>query len=139
MVERVENCSWISSNRLWMIFPNPITMGGSTSMGMRATRVSRGLIQSIRARENTKLTRVFTAYITAGPVAIRTASVSLVARLMRSPVRVVAKNDASSWRRWLKKSSRRSHSTRRLALFMIWRIPNFAAPPRIAARTMRPA
>lgn len=139
MVERVLNCSWISSYFLWMTRPKKRTMGGREIMGMRATAVRRGLIQSMRAREKTKLTVVFTAYMTAGPAAIRTARVSLVARLMRSPVRVRPKKAASRERRWAKKASRRSASTRRLVLFRICRMPNFAAPPRTAATTMRRA
>ncbi len=50
--------------------------------------VSRGLIHSISARANTKPTTVFMAYMMAGPAAMRTARVSLVARAMMSPVRL---------------------------------------------------
>ena len=108
-------------------------------MGIREIRVSLGLIQSMRAREKVKLTAVFTAYMTAGPAAIRTAKVSLVARLMRSPVRVSAKKETSSRSRCPKNWSLMSHSTFRLAPFKIWRIPNLAAPPSTAANTMSPA
>ena len=50
--------------------------------------VSLGLIDTMTPRVSRKLTSVFTAYMMAGPVAMRTACVSLVARAMRSPVRV---------------------------------------------------
>ena len=50
--------------------------------------MSLGLIQTMNPIVSRKLTNVFTAYMMAGPVAIRTACVSLVARAMRSPVRV---------------------------------------------------
>ncbi len=58
-------------------------------MGISAIAVSRGLIQIMSARASVKLTIVLVVYITAGPAAWRTARVSLVARLMRSPVRVL--------------------------------------------------
>ena len=73
---------------MWIVFPNLATTGGSTTIGTRDTRVSIGLIQIISASPKTKLTTVFAVYITAGPTACRTASVSLVARLISSPVRV---------------------------------------------------
>ena len=49
---------------------------------------SRGLIQSMNPSAKAKLAAVLTVYMMAGPAAMRTARVSFVARLMRSPVRV---------------------------------------------------
>ena len=71
-----------------MTFPNQVTTGGSTASGTSAASVSHGLIWIITARPITKLMTVLAVYMTAGPTACRTASVSLVARLMRSPVRL---------------------------------------------------
>jgi hypothetical protein len=122
-----------------MIRPKPSTAGGRRTMGMSARMVRRGLIQSMRVRVKTDMTVVFTAYITAGPAACRTARVSWVARLMMSPVRCRPKNPASSRRRCRKKSSRRSHSMRREIPFRSSRIPYRAAPPTRATPTMRSA
>ena len=57
-------------------------------MGASAASVRPGLIQIMTPRPKAKLTMVFAEYMTAGPTAWRTASVSLVARLISSPVRV---------------------------------------------------
>ncbi len=46
-------------------------------------------MRSMTVIAKANVTSVFTVYMTAGPTAMRTASVSLVARLMRSPVRTV--------------------------------------------------
>ncbi len=76
------------SNRAWIVFPNHCTTGGSTAIGASAASVSCGLMWIITASATTKLTTVLAVYMTAGPTACRTASVSLVARLIRSPVRL---------------------------------------------------
>jgi hypothetical protein len=88
MVDTLENCSWICSKRRWMCRPKARTRGGRQTRGTMESPVSRGLIHSISARANTKPTTVFMAYMMAGPAAMRTARVSLVARAMMSPVRL---------------------------------------------------
>ena len=59
----------------------------SNGIGMKAMSVSHGSIESIRAIATRKSTIVLAEYITAGPIIIRTAPRSLVARDIRSPVR----------------------------------------------------
>ncbi len=55
--------------------------------GRSAIRVSHGSIDSISTVAIAKMRTVLTEYITAGPIIIRTALRSLVARDIRSPVR----------------------------------------------------
>ena len=59
--------------------------------GSRATRVSRKSIQNMIPTAMTKPSTVLAKYITAGPTIMRTAARSLVARDMRSPVRLAWK------------------------------------------------
>ena len=59
-------------------------MNGS---GTSATAVSHGSMPTIRTIANRNVMTVLAEYMTAGPIIIRTALRSLVARDMRSPVR----------------------------------------------------
>ncbi len=56
--------------------------------GTSANAVSHGLIDTIRTIATMKVRPVLEAYMTAGPIIMRTALRSFVARDMRSPVRV---------------------------------------------------
>ena len=108
-------------------------------MGTMESRVRCRLIPSMSASDRIVLATVLARYMTAGPAAMRTACVSLVARLIRSPVRLREKKAASSASKWSKTRLRRSVSTRRESPFRIWRMPKRPTPPSSAAATLSPA
>ncbi len=59
----------------------------TSGSGMSASSVNRRLIDSIRTMAMANVKTVVAVYMTAGPIIIRTALRSLVARDIRSPVR----------------------------------------------------
>ena len=70
-----------------MALPKYFTLTDTSGSGMSAISVRRASIDDIRmiATANTRM--VLAEYITAGPIIMRTALRSLVARDIRSPVR----------------------------------------------------
>ena len=58
------------------------------SSGTRESASSHGLMVTMRAMVPTKVARVLAVYMIPGPSTMRTADRSLVARLIRSPVRI---------------------------------------------------
>ena len=83
-----ESWAWMRSNRLWMADPNILTTTDTHGRASRAIPVSLGLNDSIMATATMNRTTVVVAYMTAGPIIMRTALRSFVARDMRSPVRL---------------------------------------------------
>ena len=75
------------SNRTLIFLPIQITSGGIMTMGIMAMSVRRGLIQIMKPSARAPIVTVFTRYMIDGPATWRTACTSLVARLIRSPVR----------------------------------------------------
>jgi hypothetical protein len=82
-----DSCSWIFSNRRWITDPKYLTEIETNGSGMSAMSVSRTSIENIRINATTITMIVVDEYMTAGPIIIRTALRSLVARDIRSPVR----------------------------------------------------
>ena len=78
--------------------------------GISAMSVSRQSIASMTETAITKPSAVLAKYMTAGPTIMRTALRSLVARDMRSPVRLAWKYASGRRSRCAKKSFRRSYS-----------------------------
>ena len=70
-----------------MALPKYFTEIDTNGSGISAISVSRRSIDSISTSATTKVSSVLAEYITAGPIIIRTAPRSLVARDIRSPVR----------------------------------------------------
>ena len=107
-----------------MAAPKYRTAIDTNGSGISATSVSRRSIDTISAIATTKRISVLAAYITAGPIIMRTAFRSLVARDIRSPVRRAWKYDSGS--RWscAKKSFRRSYSIWRETPMMMRRMRN---------------
>ncbi len=70
-----------------MALPKYLTLIETSGSGSKAISVSRASIEAIRMMATTKTMMVFAVYITAGPIIVRTAFRSLVARDIRSPVR----------------------------------------------------
>ena len=99
---------------------------------MSESSVSRRLIDSISTITATNVSTVFAMYITAGPIIMRTALRSLVARDIRSPVRLRWKYAGSNCCRRAKKSLRRSNSMSREAPIMIRRCRKRNTPPTAA-------
>ena len=77
----------MASKRLWIALPKYFTLTDTSGSGSSAMSVSRASMDDIRtiATANTRI--VLAEYITAGPIIMRTAFRSLVARDIRSPVR----------------------------------------------------
>jgi hypothetical protein len=67
--------------------PNFLTQIDTRGKGTSTRSVSRASIDSITAMATTNTSSVFDEYMTDGPIIIRTAFRSLVARDIRSPVR----------------------------------------------------
>ena len=86
--------------------------------------MSRASIDTIRTSATTKARSVFAEYMTDGPIIMRTALRSLVARDMRSPVLWVWKYDSGNVSRCAKKSFRMSYSMSREAPMRIRRMRN---------------
>ena len=82
------NSSCTASNRRWIAPPSLIVNAGSSTIGRRASSVSRPSMRSMNTRANAPPKIVFVRYMIAGPAAIRTALRSLVSRAIRSPVRI---------------------------------------------------
>ena len=97
--------------------------------GMSDHSVSRASIESIRASAATNVSIVFAEYMIDGPIIMRTAFRSLVARDIRSPVRCAWKYDSGSVCRCAKKSFRMSYSMSRDAPMRIRRVRNRKTPP----------
>jgi hypothetical protein len=76
-----------------------------------------------------KVSSVFAEYMIDGPIIMRTALRSLVARDIRSPVRWVWKYASGSVSRCAKKSLRMSYSMSRDAPMRIRRCRNWKTPP----------
>jgi len=70
-----------------MIVPKYQTETETSGSGASAMKVSRASIETISATATTHVSIVLTEYMIAGPIIIRTALRSLVARDIRSPVR----------------------------------------------------
>ena len=83
-----DSCAWIVSNRWWMALPNNLTEIDTSGSGISAISVSQGSIDSITAIATMKVRTVEAEYMIDGPTIIRTALRSLVARDIRSPVRL---------------------------------------------------
>ena len=109
--------------------PKYFTEIDTNGSGMSATSVSLRRSTIISASATTNVRIVFDAYITAGPIIIRTALRSFVARDIRSPVRCVWKYDSGSVCRCAKKSLRMSYSMSRDTPVRIRRIRNRKMPP----------
>ena len=89
-------------------------------------------MDSIRATATTNTMPVLAMYMMAGPTIMRTAFRSLVARDMRSPVRVAWKYASGNRCRWATKALRRSYSMAREAPTRMRRMRNRNPPPAIA-------
>ena len=72
---------------MWIALPKYFTLIDTNGSGISAISVSRASIDSIRTIATTNTRMVFAEYMTAGPIIMRTALRSLVARDIRSPVR----------------------------------------------------
>ncbi len=70
-----------------MAMPKYFTTAVTNGSGMRATSVSHGSMDTIRTIAMMNVSTVLAVYITAGPIIMRTALRSLVARDIKSPVR----------------------------------------------------
>ncbi len=77
----------MASNRRWIALPKYQTVTDTSGSGSSAISVSSASIDSINRIATTKTRTVLAEYITAGPIIMRTALRSLVARDIRSPVR----------------------------------------------------
>ena len=106
---------------------------------MSDSSVNRTLIDSISPIATTNVRPVLAVYMTAGPIIIRTALRSFVARDIRSPVRFRWKKSSESRCRHAKKSFRRSYSMSRDAPTITRRIRNRKKPPPAASRSNSPA
>ena len=124
-----DSCAWICSNRRWIALPKYFTETDTNGNGMSEYSVSLGSMANIIASATTNVRMVFAEYITDGPIIMRTAFRSLVARDIRSPVRWVWKYGAGSFSRWAKKSFRMLYSMSRDAPMRILRIRNRKTPP----------
>ena len=82
-----ESWAWIASKRRWMALPKYLTDSDTNGSGIRDSSVSRASIEIISASAAANPRIVFAEYMTAGPIIMRTAFRSLVARDIRSPVR----------------------------------------------------
>ena len=77
----------MASKRRWMALPNTLTEIETNGSGTSATSVSHGSIVSIIVMAMTNVRSVEAEYMTDGPIIMRTAFRSFVARDIRSPVR----------------------------------------------------
>ena len=93
-----------------MALPKYFTEIETNGNGISATSVRRASIEIISVSATASVRSVLTEYMTAGPIIIRTALRSLVARDIRSPVRCVWKKSSGSVSRCAKKSFRMSYS-----------------------------
>ncbi len=84
-----ESCSCTFSKRSWILRPKWRTRIDTRTRGRRATPRRAGLIIAMRAMVPTHVASVFAVYMIPGPSTMRTADMSLVARLMMSPTRWV--------------------------------------------------
>ena len=82
-----DSCAWICSNRLWIWLPKYLTEIDTNGSGTSETSVSHRSIDHIMPSATTNVSSVLAEYMTEGPIIIRTALRSLVARDIRSPVR----------------------------------------------------
>src|SRR5439155_17761971 len=96
----------------------------TSGSGISDQAVKRASIAIITARPATKVSSVFDEYMIDGPIIIRTALRSLVARDIRSPVRCDWKYPSGSFCRWAKKSFRMSYSMSREAPIRTRRVQN---------------
>ena len=101
---------------------------------MSDSSVSRASIASIIASATTNVSSVFAEYMIDGPIIMRTAFRSLVARDIRSPVRCAWKYAERQRLRCAKKSFRMSYSMSRDAPIRMRRIQNRKTPPTQADR-----
>jgi hypothetical protein len=72
---------------VWIALPKYLTLIVTSGSGSSAMRVNRPSIELMRMIATTKTRTVLDVYITAGPIIMRTAFRSFVARDIRSPVR----------------------------------------------------
>ncbi len=111
-----------------MAVPKYFTEIDTHGSGTSATSVSRQSSLNIAASATMSVKIVSDRYITDGPIIIRTALRSLVARDMRSPVRFAWKYAASSVCRCAKNSLRMSYSISRETPVRIRRMRNRKYP-----------
>ena len=112
-----------------MAVPKHFTEIDTNGSGMSDTSVSQPSIDTISASAATNVSSVFDEYMIDGPIIMRTAFRSLVARDIRSPVRCAWKYDSGSFCRCAKKSFRRSYSMCRDAPIRMRRVRNRNTPP----------
>src|SRR5215208_1555263 len=98
-----------------MVLPKYLTEIDTNGSGISDHSVRRASIDSITDSATTKVSMVLAAYMIDGPIIMRTAFRSLVARDIRSPVRLAWKYDIGSRSRCAKKSLRMSYSISREA------------------------
>src|SRR4029077_17137274 len=91
-----DSCAWIRSKRLWIAVPNHFTDTETNGSGISAHSDSHGSIEIITDSATTKVSSVFAEYMIDGPIIMRTAFRSLVARDIRSPVRWAWKYERGS-------------------------------------------
>ena len=82
-----ENSSWTFSNRSWMRFAKNFVAIETKGRVHSDSSVRLTLILSMSGNAKMMTVPVPRAYISAGPIIMRTAPRSFVARAMRSPVR----------------------------------------------------
>ena len=118
-----------------MASPKRRTATETSGSGSSTISVSQAEMDSISATATTNTMLVEAEYISAGPTIIRTALRSLVARDIRSPVRLRWKYARSSRCSRAKKWPRRSYSISREAPMMTRRIQKRHTPPSAAMPT----
>ena len=114
---------------MWIALPKNFTEMETNGSGMSDQTVRRASIDIITVSATTNVRKVFAAYMIDGPIIMRTALRSLVARDMRSPVRCAWKYASGSFSRCAKKSFRMSYSMSRDAPIRIRRCRNMNTPP----------
>ena len=112
-----------------MAVPNSFTDTDTNGSGISDHSASRGSIEIMTERATANVSSVFAEYMIDGPIIIRTALRSLVARDIRSPVRCAWKYASGSCCRCAKKSLRTSYSMSREAPIRIRRARNWKTPP----------
>ena len=112
-----------------MALPNSFTEIDTNGSGMSDQSASRASMDTITESATANVSSVFAAYMIDGPIIMRTALRSLVARDIRSPVRCAWKYASGSFSRCAKKSFRMSYSMSREAPMRIRRDRNWKVPP----------
>jgi len=111
-----------------MALPNTFTEIDTNGIGISAKSVSRASMPIMMNKATTSVSMVLAEYMIDGPIIIRTALRSLVARDIRSPVRCVWKYECGSVSRCAKKSLRMSYSMSREAPMRMRRCRNRNTP-----------